>query len=91
MPRGGRRRNQTGRPKNDKPKVRILIEEDLAEKLKCGYFEAIEALIIDWQFRQEDALSYTRNWTRMNEFLEEFGQLQKNYPTVQKFNVYDME
>ena len=79
MPRGGRRRNQTGRPKNDIPKVRISIEEDLAEKLKCGYFEAIEALIIDWPFRQEDALSHTRDWTRLNEFLEEFKQVKKNH------------
>ena len=59
-----------------KPKsVRRRIPISLWEKIKSGYFEDIEALLNDWQFRSEDASPTSPRWEKVRELLEELKQI----------------
>ena len=81
--RGGKRKNQTGRPKNVEPTKAIRLPESIANKAKSGYYEAIDSLIQDWIYRQQDHHSKeggtTRDWTRADEMIEEFLKLKESY------------
>lgn len=76
--RGGKRVG-AGRPKGSKtavdklkPKTKIVrIPISLWQKIDSGYFQDLEALLIDWQFRSEDASETSPRWQKLRELLEE--------------------
>ncbi len=79
MGRGGKREG-AGRPKSGQEETKAFrLQKLIGEKAKSGYYEDLEILIDDWLEKQVNHSGKTRDWTRMNEFLEEYRKLKDNH------------
>ena len=57
----------------------IVLPKSVGEQAKSGFYEDIESLINDWIYRQQDHGGKSRDWKKMNEFLEEFERIRNQY------------
>ena len=77
--RGGQREG-AGRPRLSPEETKTFrLPISIGEKAKSGFYEDIEALINDWIFRAEDHGANSRDWTKINEFLEEYNKIKGQY------------